>query len=110
MQWEREEWGTASGRRSRDTGERYLPEPARKALSKEEYRRTSARKRADSRAGRPVSRQPKSIAAKTAAARRAADRKNATKAQLMAEARRRALPGRSRMTRAALERALAASE
>ena len=35
--WTQEEWGTESGERSRDTGERYLPKAARAELSAEEY-------------------------------------------------------------------------
>lgn len=65
VQWEREDWGTKSGRDSRETGERYLPKAAREALTPAEYRRTSDKKRADSKAGRQVSKQPADIAAKT---------------------------------------------
>ncbi len=36
VQWEREEWGTKSGQKSTDTGERYLPKNAREALTDEE--------------------------------------------------------------------------
>lgn len=64
--WGREDWGTKSGWDSRETGERYLPKAAREALTPAEYRRTSAKKRADSRAGEAVSSQPPDIAAKTA--------------------------------------------
>ena len=32
-QWQREEWGTKSGRKSTDTGERYLPRKAREHLT-----------------------------------------------------------------------------
>ncbi len=66
VEWEQEEWGTQSGRDSRETGERYLPKEAREALTPDEYKRTSAKKRADSKAGRTVSPQPADIAAKTA--------------------------------------------
>lgn len=65
-QWEREEWGTKSGHDSHETGERYLPKEAREALSDAEYKRTSAKKRADSKAGKQFSKQPADIAAKTA--------------------------------------------
>ncbi|MGG5821186.1 DUF5872 domain-containing protein [Falsiroseomonas sp. HW251] len=101
--WTREDWGTASGRRSRDSGERYLPRRAREALSPEEYRRTSEAKRRDGKAGRQFSRQPADIAAKTSRARRAGGE---SKAALMEEARRRGIPGRSRMDKEALRRAL----
>lgn len=66
VQWEREDWGTKSGRDSRETGERYLPKDAREALTPAEYQRTSDKKRADSKAGRRVSKQPADIAAKAA--------------------------------------------
>lgn len=68
--WTKEEWGTKSGRPStqgaKATGERYLPKRARQALSSAEYARTSAAKRAGTRAGKQFVRQPKSIAKKTA--------------------------------------------
>jgi hypothetical protein len=46
VEWTREDWGTKSGKDSGDTGERYLPKKVREALSDEEYRRTTAKKRA----------------------------------------------------------------
>jgi hypothetical protein len=103
-QWTKEEWGTGSGRRSRNSGERYLPKQARKSLTAEEYRRTSDKKRRDTKAGRQFSAQPQDVARKTARHRRAG--KEPTKAELMAEARRRDLPGRSRMDKAELRHAL----
>ncbi len=102
VQWEREEWGTKSGRKSVDTGERYLPKTARESLTDEEYRRTTAKKRADTRRGQQHSAQPRAIAAKAAAARRSGE----TKAELMEEARKRGVAGRSRMTKAQLAHAL----
>jgi hypothetical protein len=63
--WSKEDWGTKSGKRSQDTGERYLPKKARESLSSAEYARTTAKKREDTRAGKQFSRQPKSIAKKT---------------------------------------------
>jgi hypothetical protein len=65
-QWQREDWGTKSGAKSTKSGERYLPKRARKALSDRDYRATTAKKRADTRRGKQVSRQPKRIARKTA--------------------------------------------
>ncbi|HSD99375.1 MAG TPA: hypothetical protein VLB72_01420 [Burkholderiales bacterium] len=65
-QWTEEDWGTASGRRSIETAERYLPKRAREALSDEEYRETTAKKRSDTRRGKQHSRQPEKIAEKTA--------------------------------------------
>lgn len=54
--WTKEEWGTKSGRPStqgpRATGERYLPKKAIKSLSAAEYRATSEKKRAGTRAGK----------------------------------------------------------
>lgn len=102
--WTEEDWGTRSGRRSLDTGERYLPREARESLTPEEYDRTTAKKRRDLRAGRQFSAQPEDVARKAARSR---DRRGEpTKAELMAEARRRGLPGRSRMDKGALLRAL----
>jgi hypothetical protein len=69
-QWEREDWGTKSGRDSRETGERYLPKEARDSLTPAEYRRSSAKKRADREAGQQFSKQPADVAAKTARHRR----------------------------------------
>jgi hypothetical protein len=68
--WTGEKWGTKSGKPSTQgpnaTGERYLPKKAREALSKKEYAATSRKKRADTKAGKQFSRQPKKIAEKTA--------------------------------------------
>ena len=65
-QWTAEDWGTRSGKDPAESGERYLPREAREALTDEEYRRTSAKKRADTRAGRQHSKQPEDVAAKVA--------------------------------------------
>jgi hypothetical protein len=66
--WTKQEWTTKSGKPSTQgpeaTGERYLPKKAIQALSSEEYARTSAAKRAALKAGKQVSKQPKSIATK----------------------------------------------
>ncbi len=119
LRWEKEAWGTASGRKSGDTGERYLPKRARNALSPDEYRRTSAKKRRDTRAGMRVSKQPRDLARKTAPfratggnrpARKSARPKSAesgSRAVLYAEARRRGIAGRSHMTKDQLRGALA---
>jgi hypothetical protein len=68
--WTKEEWGTKSGKNStqgpKATGERYLPKKAREALSSEEYARTSAKKREDTKKGKQFSKQPESVAKKTA--------------------------------------------
>jgi hypothetical protein len=68
--WTKEKWGTKSGKNStqgkKATGERYLPKKARESLSKKEYAKTSAKKRADTKKGKQFSKQPKKIAKKTA--------------------------------------------
>jgi hypothetical protein len=63
--WTKQNWRTKSGKRSSDTGERYLPEAAIKALSSSEYARTTAAKRKGKKEGRQFVQQPKGIAAKT---------------------------------------------
>ena len=49
VKWTEEEWGTKSGEKSTETGERYLPRDARKALSppntRKQQRRSSAIRR-----------------------------------------------------------------
>ena len=45
VNWGKQKWRTKSGKRSQDTGERYLPAKAIKALSSSEYARTTAAKR-----------------------------------------------------------------
>jgi hypothetical protein len=66
--WTKQDWTTKSGKPSTQgkdaTGERYLPKKAIQALSSEEYARTSAAKKAATKAGKQVSKQPKSIANK----------------------------------------------
>ena len=66
LSWGKENWGTKSGEPSAKTGERYLPEEARNALSDSEYAATTAKKRADTADGKQFSKQPKKIADKTA--------------------------------------------
>jgi|TARA_B100001939_G_scaffold47118_1_gene36580 hypothetical protein len=68
--WTKQKWRTKSGKPSAKTGERYLPEAAIKALTPEEYARTTRAKRKGSRKGKQFVKQPKSIAAKTRAYRR----------------------------------------
>ncbi len=71
--WTRQKWRTRSGKNStqgsKATGERYLPEKAIKALSAEEYARTTRAKRAAIKRGKQFSKQPKKIAKKTASYR-----------------------------------------
>ena len=66
VEWGKQKWGTKSGQPSSKTGERYLPEKAREALSDSEYAATTAKKRKDKAAGKQHSKQPKKIADKTA--------------------------------------------
>ena len=112
-QWTKEEWGTKSGHESGKTGERYLPRKAREHLSDDEYKRTTAKKRADTRNGKQFSAQPPDVARKTAQDREtghaahAAAKAGTTKAELMRRARERNVPGRSKMSKAELERAVA---
>ena len=65
-EWEKQEWGTKSGKPSSETGERYLPKKAREALSPQEYAATTKAKREGTRKGRQFVKQPKKIAEKTA--------------------------------------------
>jgi hypothetical protein len=68
--WTKQKWRTKSGKKSSETGERYLPEKAIKALSAEEYARTTKAKREGTKKGRQFVKQPKSIARKTRAYRK----------------------------------------
>lgn len=107
VRWTKEEWGTKSGRDSGETGERYLPKAAREALTDEEYARTTAKKRRDTRAGRQFSAQPEDVARKTAPARRTgnaatpAGRKAAAPAKAAAE---KAAPKRAAAAKAPAQR------
>jgi hypothetical protein len=64
--WTKQKWRTKSGKKSSETGERYLPEAAIKALSPAEYAATSKAKRAGTKKGKQFVKQPKKIAKKTA--------------------------------------------
>jgi len=63
--WSKQKWRTKSGKKSSETGERYLPEKAIKALSSKEYAATTKAKRQGTKKGKQFVRQPKKIAAKT---------------------------------------------
>lgn len=102
-QWTEEDWGTRSGERSRDTGERYLPKKARERMSDEQYNRTSEKKRRDTRQGRQYSKQPKEAERIGAHARGQGE---PTKQELYREAQRRDIPSRSRLSKDDLARAL----
>ena len=67
--WTKQDWGTKSGKKSSETGERYLPKAARDSLTSAEYAATTAKKRKDTAAGKQHSKQPKRIAKKTRGAR-----------------------------------------
>ena len=64
--WTTQDWGTKSGKKSSETGERYLPEKAIKALSSKEYAATTKAKQEGTKRGRQFVKQPKKIAEKTA--------------------------------------------
>ena len=63
--WTKQKWRTKSGKKSSETGERYLPEKAIKSLSSSEYAATTKKKREDTKKGKQHSKQPKKIAKKT---------------------------------------------
>ncbi len=63
--WTKQEWGTKSGKPSKETGERYLPKKAIAALSPAEYAATTRAKREGGGVGSVVP-QPKKIKSKTA--------------------------------------------
>jgi|TARA_B100001093_G_scaffold85873_2_gene77669 hypothetical protein len=63
--WTKQKWRTKSGKKSAETGERYLPEKAIKSLTPQEYAATSKKKREDTKKGKQHSKQPKKIAKKT---------------------------------------------
>ena len=64
--WGDQKWRTKSGKKSSDTGERYLPEAAIKSLSPAEYAATTRAKRMGKAAGKQFVAQPKSVAKKIA--------------------------------------------
>lgn len=62
--WSSQNWRTKSGKPSSETGERYLPEKAIKALTAAEYAATTRAKREATKAGKQFAKQPKKVAAK----------------------------------------------
>jgi len=62
--WSGQSWRTKSGKPSSETGERYLPEKAIKALSAAEYAATTRAKREATAKGKQFAKQPKKIAEK----------------------------------------------
>jgi hypothetical protein len=65
-EWTDQKWTTKSGKPSSETGERYLPEKAIKALTPAEYAATTKAKREGKAKGKQFVAQPKSVAKKTA--------------------------------------------
>jgi hypothetical protein len=65
LNWGKQKWRTKSGKKSSETGERYLPEKAIKALTSSEYAATTAAKRKGKAKGKQFVAQPKAIAKKT---------------------------------------------
>ena len=62
--WGEQKWTTKSGKKSSETGERYLPKKAIEALSPQEYAATTKAKRAGKVKGKQFVAQPKSIKSK----------------------------------------------
>ena len=59
--WGDQKWTTKSGKKSSETGERYLPKKAIESLSPAEYAATTKAKRTGKAAGKQFVAQPKSI-------------------------------------------------
>ena len=64
LNWGKQKWRTKSGKKSSETGERYLPSKAIAALSSAEYAATTRAKRKGKAKGKQFVAQPKSIARK----------------------------------------------
>ena len=62
--WTDAKWSTKSGKPSSETGERYLPAKAIKALTSAEYSATTRAKREATAKGQQFAKQPKRIAEK----------------------------------------------
>ena len=62
--WGDQKWTTKSGKKSSETGERYLPKKAIDALSPQEYAATTKAKRAGKAAGKQFVPQPAKVKAK----------------------------------------------
>ena len=63
--WGKQKWRTKSGKKSSETGERYLPEKAIKALSSSEYAASTKAKRKARAQGKQHAAQPKGVRKKT---------------------------------------------
>lgn len=107
--WQSEEWQTRTGEtRARQGAQtrRYLPRRAWEELTPTERARTDQKKRRASRRGQQFV--PNTETARDAARRvRRTSRPEPTRKELYERARARGIPGRSRMDKAALRRALA---
>lgn len=62
--WTEQKWTTKSGKPSKETGERYLPEKAIKNLTDSEYAATTKAKREGDKEGKQFVKQPKAVAEK----------------------------------------------
>ena len=62
--WGSQDWRTKSGKKSSETGERYLPAKAIKALTPAEYAATTKAKREATEKGKQFAKQPKKVAEK----------------------------------------------
>jgi hypothetical protein len=62
--WGAQDWRTKSGKPSSETGERYLPANAIKALTQAEYAATTRAKREATKEGKQFAKQPKKVAEK----------------------------------------------
>ena len=62
--WGSQDWRTKSGKKSSETGERYLPAKAIKALTPSEYAATTKAKREATTKGKQFAKQPKKVAEK----------------------------------------------
>jgi len=108
-QWTEEDWGTRSGRKSTDTGRALsFEEGARGAVQRGVRARTTRKKRKDTAKGKQFSSQPEDVKRKTARYRHGSGAGDdaPSKAELYDDARRRGLEGRSKMSKAALAKAL----
>ena len=64
LDWGKQKWRTKSGKKSSETGERYLPSAAIAAFSPSEYAATTRAKREGKAKGQQFVAQPKAIARK----------------------------------------------
>lgn len=62
--WTKQKWTTKSGKKSSETGERYLPKKAINNLSDKEYAATTKAKKEGTKKGKQFVKQPKKIAKK----------------------------------------------